>query len=550
MGEEENTARRIHSLTDLFKRSHVPLLKRLTTTVLCPQVDYDDLTLESEDQPYRMHPIKCSHLKCNLCGPTKKLDLQDSNFIHNQDEISVWAYEDCPRAGNTVQEELVMKKMKVSYIFLELFIPQLMHYLPHQFSIQFLHRNYYIKTRKFQSNVLMKTMDFSTPVPLEASKLLCGSTRRYGALEVFYVFSNPRFVTLSDNNVVRVHDTEVFYALCETLDKGKKNDWVFHVAMSNEINRLKMEEQPQITEIWDQSDCCAGQYRCRQNFFEIAQLPSKYPHLEKVHHSFSAPYNGKGPWDNEGGVIKLFIKAREREQSHRYSTVLDCCLGVKDYIKLKEKEDKVWKELEESRSPLLARKKHFSVNKRHVYYLTDSQDEYDRCRLQYGDQIGLIFTNREFKKNNHDTKTIEGTTSFYSFFAEKGNTIDGGFELKMQKYPCSCKVCIGEMVGSCQFQGAIGPIVSRILKNNATSDSALPDTMRQIIEKYDGKDFQYVTVKELDQILRFIGVTAIRLEPQGSGKRRIKTPLKSCKISAIQSAGGWTKIKEILVSHP
>ena len=102
--------------------------------------------------------------------------------------------------------------------------------------------------------------------------------------------------------------------------------------MSDEINRLKMEGEPEITEILDQSDCCAGQYKCRQNFFQIAQLPSKYSRLEKAQHSFSAPYNGKGPWDNEGGVLKHFIRHREETQTHRYSTVLDCCLGLIDYI--------------------------------------------------------------------------------------------------------------------------------------------------------------------------------------------------------------------------
>ena len=263
------------------------MLKRLINTVLCPQVEYDDLSLDSEDRQYSMHPIKCSHLQCNLCGPSKKLDLKDPIFVNNDDMTTIWIYEDSERPGNTTQTELVKKEMQVSDIFLNLFIPQLYDFLPHQFAIQFLHRGYYIRTHTFPPNVLMKTMDFSTPVPLAASKLLCGSTARYGAFEIFYVFSNPRSIILSDGNTIRIHDTDVVYALCETLEKGKQNDWIFHTAVSNEINRLKMQEHPQITEIWDQSDCCAGQYRCRQNFFQLAQLPSKHHQLNKVHHTLS-----------------------------------------------------------------------------------------------------------------------------------------------------------------------------------------------------------------------------------------------------------------------
>ena len=179
--EEEESA---ISLTDIFKRSQVPLFKRLLNHALCPQVGFDDLTLENDEHQYQMHRMKCCHLKCDQCGPSKKLNLEDPDFFNNQDEIPIWLYEDCPRPGNTTQLELVLKTMTVSEVLTQLFIPQLLGYLPHYFSIRFLHRGFFIKIRTFKRNELLKAMDFSTAVPLEASKLLCGSTKRYGALAI------------------------------------------------------------------------------------------------------------------------------------------------------------------------------------------------------------------------------------------------------------------------------------------------------------------------------------------------------------------------------
>ena len=166
--------------------------------------------------------MNCCHLKCAECGPSKKLNLEDPTFLNNQDEIPIWVYAESDRAGNTTQLELIKKELEVSEIFTQHFIPQLLAYLPHYFSIRFLHRFFSIRVQSLKRNELIKAMDFSTAVPLEASKLLCGSTRRYAALAIYYAFSNPRSVVLSNGKTVKIHDTEVFYALCETIEKGKK----------------------------------------------------------------------------------------------------------------------------------------------------------------------------------------------------------------------------------------------------------------------------------------------------------------------------------------
>ena len=116
----------------------------------------------------------------------------------------------------------------------------------------------------------------------------------------------------------------------------------------------------------------------------------------------------------------------------------------------------------------------------------------------------------------------------------------------MQTYPCACKPCLDNRVEDCQFQADIGPPDSKIMKNNATSDQALPNIIHEIISQNDGKDFSKLTVKNIDHILRFIDITATRLEPGGNGKRKNKDPLKSCKITAITNAGGWNRIKDVL----
>ena len=129
-----------------------------------------------------------------------------------------------------------------------------------------------------------------------------------------------------------MNDTDRWIFFCDKISRGKKNDHVFHNACLTYLIKFYDAERASkgknsipIDVIW--TDNCDTQYKCRQNFLQIANASSQFGKTV-LSHKFSQKYRFKGPWDATGKLVKNAIENNERK-FERCANAMDC------YIKLK-----------------------------------------------------------------------------------------------------------------------------------------------------------------------------------------------------------------------
>lgn len=157
--------------------------------------------------------------------------------------------------------------MKVSDFF-NLLKTQLHQYIPHETDTKWNRRAQKIDLHTVGIDTILIMTDFSAQMNLTPLKKECCHVDAHANLAIFYVFTNRRNVKIqeSDDEVeVLTCDTWFMFGGCE--EKGKKNDWIFHNACLKHIIQFYKSKDPRIkkTRIW--TDNCAGQYKCRQNFY-------------------------------------------------------------------------------------------------------------------------------------------------------------------------------------------------------------------------------------------------------------------------------------------
>jgi len=112
----------------------------------------------------------------------------------------------------------------------------------------------------------------------------------------------------------------------DTLVRGKKSDTIFHNSCLTHIIKFYDDERKQqgkdtIPINICHTDNCAGQYKCRQTFLEVAMSCSSRD--TTMAHKFAQKYGFKGSWDAIGKLIKQAINRLEL-RNERVSNTFDC----------------------------------------------------------------------------------------------------------------------------------------------------------------------------------------------------------------------------------
>jgi hypothetical protein len=119
--------------------------------------------------------------------------------------------------------------------------------------------------------------------------------------------------------------------------------------------------------VW--TDNCAGQYKCKYNFYKIATFGDRHDGVT-LDHSFAQKFCFKGPWDGAGKVVKSFIRNQETALKERFPDGLSCFLGCKDKLKFpKNKND--WAKYEAELDPKILDKSTFTTSQRYFGFATD-----------------------------------------------------------------------------------------------------------------------------------------------------------------------------------
>ena len=189
------------------------------------------------------------------------------------------------------------------------------------------------------------------------------------------------------------------------------------------------------------TDNCAPQYKCRQNFFQIA-TSCVQPRGTTVIHKFAQKYRFKGSWDAAGKLVKQAINRLEMRGDH-CANAHNCYINLTKELTRDGNEAKTRKllEYEETNDKRVLENKMLRTKFTFVGLGIENKDEYDRMKNEGHKHV--IFTDRE---NVADMKVIAGTQKLYQVQGERNpitqDPQQSQYNLHTFKLQCSCTNCL------------------------------------------------------------------------------------------------------------
>ena len=285
--------------------------------------------------------------------------------------------------------------------------------------------------------------DFGATLDLRAAETDNCSVDNHAVVDIFFITYDWRPVKYNrkdgsvDETIISTTDKWIFFA--DTLSRGKKNDHVCHNACLKKIieyydkKRMDIGKQPiPINIVW--TDNCGTQYKCRQNFYHVANSSIGLTSKGIIVHKFAQKYWFKGPWDAYSKVVKMKIYNFE-VQGVRCATAYDCYNNLRYDLTKTGYHMKMAKLLDYERNgdERVLENTLFTTHSTFIGYATADKQEYD-CICSQGNNH-IVFIDRE---NIPDMKAITGTQKFSQVQAYS----DTNKKLISSNRPCSCINCL------------------------------------------------------------------------------------------------------------
>ena len=222
--------------------------------------------------------------------------------------------------------------------------------------------------------------------------------------------------------------------------------------------------------VW--TDNCPTQYRCRQNFYHVANAAKTLHHKPITIHKFAQKYRFKGSWDATGKVVKQKILQNELKYD-RCSTALDCYMKLTRDMTRDGSEKKTQKllEYEHTGDAKVVKNTTFTTIKTHIGYGTEKTQEY-ASMINTGQYKHVIFTDRQ---DVPDIKPIQGTMLISQVNGTKNIDIPS---LTSARLPCSCPPCrlnVNEMIEKCEYKSDQTIEEHQIIMKNDDENNVVDD---------------------------------------------------------------------------
>ena len=201
--------------------------------------------------------------------------------------------------------------------------------------------------------------------------------------------------------------------------------------------------------VW--TDNCPGQYRCRQNFLNVARASGTHDNKVVVVHKLAEKYRFKGSWDATGKLVKERIMNNELKYD-RCSNAMDCYLKLtRDLTKDGKQTAMVKMEMyEKNGDPRIIKNTTFTTKETHIGFGTEDIEQYNSLSSN-PKYKHIVHTPRD---NVPDMDTIKGTTLIAQVSGCRNPNEDGRWTLDHSLLPCSCPECRKDPTDykSCMFQ--------------------------------------------------------------------------------------------------
>ena len=372
--------------------------------------------------------------------------------------VSVSVWRNSPRQGvkngnQNSQRELHPEDMAVEDLICRIKAP-LELCIPHYNEICWIRILQSTDFSRLPPGTMLIFTDFASSMALRAFQTLNSSIDGHAVNDNFVCIYNQRKVKVKEKKKVNgieveteeelvIYDVDVLHFFAETMSKGKKNDHAMHNVALNAIitqytDNGKMSAPLRHVIVW--SDNAPTQYRCRQNFIQVASVKKRHPNVE-ITHRFAVPHNFKGVHDSFGKDPAYKIKKLELEGTQS-STGLMVFENCKKYLE-KTCEETKWKKFEEAGDAQLKRKGNYGMNSRKVFFVAETMVEYERLRAIYGDRI--LLCDRTFILDTNKGKALDSTTEFHEVRSTATNVPTEHpyvWPVTVSNLPCNCCHCI------------------------------------------------------------------------------------------------------------
>ena len=236
---------------------------------------------------------------------------------------------------------------------------------------------------------------------------------------------------------------DVHHFFAETISKGKKNDHVMHNTSLDGLIREYVEvferlgNTLEVVIVW--SDNAPYQYRCRQNFIQIASVQERHPGI-KIIHRLAVVDQFKGNHDAVGKDPAVLVRSLELAgiRSENAEKVFINCHKLET-----QHEESEWHDYEIRGDVALKRKGIYGMNSRKVHFVVESQEEFDRLNPRYPGKI--LLCDRTYTLDTHAKKPIPNTTQLHeirSVASEVPTQLPPVWSLQISLLPCNCQYCI------------------------------------------------------------------------------------------------------------
>ena len=254
---------------------------------------------------------------------------------------------------------------------------------------------------------------------------------------------NIEKLNVADWEDVTIWSCDVHHFFAETISKGKKNDHQMHLTCL----RALIKEYIQIFDelghpleciiIW--TDNAPNQYRCRQNFAQISSISENFPGINIIHR-LAVVDNFKGNHDAVGKDPARLIRSLELSGIRSESAYK---VFANRHRLEKKREDSEWLEYEIRGDVALKRKGKYGMDSRTVWYVVESQEEYDRLSVQYHGRV--LLCDRTFTLDTLGGKSIPDNKSLHevrSVATQVPEELPYTWPLRLSNLPCNCKYCV------------------------------------------------------------------------------------------------------------
>ena len=284
-------------------------LAALRHLIQCPKIKFPCMDNLVDETIFRKD---CCYEDCEKCACFSRSDecfLNCPTLFDDGQTISYIEFETHTLDNGHSIRELREQKSRPMAEFKEKFLVKLEKYKSHYFKYKWLEHCRKFDMASLADCDLYIQTDYSAQPVLDSQDKLNSQGHGVCVLSCWVVLHSPQDIEYVDDQgrkqKFRYYECDHVRVVSPSKGKGKDQDWFLHCTIFDHLIEHYKKRLPNMKKVVVWTDGAPTQYKCRQNFFYVAQSFRK--HGIVIVHRFGATAQFKGVHDKVGQVAKIAV---------------------------------------------------------------------------------------------------------------------------------------------------------------------------------------------------------------------------------------------------